>query len=181
MFVIEKKNEKRAIKKEEKRLEHERSKEEKENIQQIYGVSFLRRITEPTMNVLWKWNSLKAIMFGNKLVFDFSYENLMSQQELKSCSKQLLLSYSFNRLHNYPFHIHLCNVNMNGELIKKLYRHIPTLFDDDFPMTITTKSYLETFERDQLVYLSSDAPNVLEKVDSDKVYIIGAYVDRVSL
>lgn len=187
LFVIEKKNENRQAEKEEKYLDWEKSREDlnakKESGELIYGVgqnSFLRRIVEPTMNILWKWNSLKAIMYGNKLVFDFSYERYMRQQELNSCAKQVLESYSINRTHDYPFHIYLCNVYMNGELIKRLHRYIPTLFDDDFPMTITEKSFLEVFERDKLVYLSSDAPTMLEKIEPDMAYIIGAYVDKVS-
>lgn len=188
LFVNEKKRERQIAEKEERRLELEMSKEsldEKiENGEMIYGVghnSFLRRIVEPTMNALWKWNSLKAVMFGNKIVFDCSYERYMGQQEMKSCAKQILESYAVNRTHNYPFHIYLCNVYMNGELIKRLHRHIPPLFEDDFPITVTSKSYLEIFEQDQIVYLSSDAPNMLEKVDPDKVHIIGAYVDKVSI
>lgn len=187
LFSIEKKNENRKAEKAEKRMEAEKTRDDLyakiESGELIYGVgqnSFLRRVVEPTMSALWKWNCLKAIMFGNKIVFDCSYERYMRQQELKSCAKQILESYSVNRTHNFPFHIYLCNVYMNGELIKRLHRYIPTLFDNDFPITISTKSYLEIFEKDQLVYLSSNAPTTLEKIDPDSVYIIGAYVDKVS-
>jgi len=40
------------------------------------------------------------------------------------------------------------------------------------------KGYMDVFEKDKLVYLTSDSPNVLEAVTPDKYYIIGAIVDR---
>jgi tRNA (guanine9-N1)-methyltransferase len=40
------------------------------------------------------------------------------------------------------------------------------------------ESYSEKFEREELVYLTADSPNVLSQVDPAKVYVIGGIVDR---
>lgn len=41
-----------------------------------------------------------------------------------------------------------------------------------------TRSYLDIFPKEDLVYLTSDSPNELERFDPTKAYIIGGIVDR---
>ncbi|OXU26924.1 hypothetical protein TSAR_005571 [Trichomalopsis sarcophagae] len=188
LFVIEKQQEKRKQEQEENNIKLEQVREERKNKVQdpneiIYSIgnnSMFRRFVERTMNQLWNWNCLRSIMYGNKIVFDCSYEPYMKPQEIKSCAKQIMESFAINRVHNYPFVIYLCNANLSGPLIERLTRFMPTLFDDDFPMVVTSKSYLELFGRDSIVYLTSNAPKMLETFDPDSVYIIGAYVDKGS-
>lgn len=70
---------------------------------------------------------------------------------------------------------------MNGPLIEKLTRYIPTLLDDDFPINIRSESYLDIFDDSKLIYLSPNAPTNLHRYDADTIYILGAYVDKVKL
>ena len=103
----------------------------------------------------------------------------MSPKEIKSCAKQLVEVHGGNRRHDHPFHIYLCNVNINGFLIELLHRYIPNLFEKDFPMTVTSKSYLELFDKNKLVYLTPHCNAILDKYDPQATYIIGALVDKV--
>ncbi|GMF16796.1 unnamed protein product [Phytophthora lilii] len=42
----------------------------------------------------------------------------------------------------------------------------------------TSKSYMDLFKKESLVYLTADSPNTITKLSRDKVYIIGGIVDR---
>lgn len=102
----------------------------------------------------------------------------MSQQELKNTAKQLALAFSVNREHKNPFPIQFCNVNFNGPVMKHLLKHIPTLYNPEFPINISHKSYLDMFPREKLVYLTPHCRNEMTHFDYDSVYIIGSMVDR---
>ena len=188
LFIIEKQKEKRLKEKLEENIELERVREERKNkvvpegvMVYDFGHNFmLRRITDNTMNKMWNWNAHKASIFGNKLVFDLDYENFMSPLEIKSCAKQLMESFAINRMHDFPFEITFCNIKNKSMLFKRLITNIPTLLDDDFPINVRSESYLDLFDNSKLVYLSPDAPNMLEKYNPDEIYIIGAYVDKVT-
>lgn len=124
---------------------------------------------------------MKSKLFGNKIIYDFSFERYMNPKEKKSCAKQIRESFAYNRTQDSPLDIYFCNVDMKGDLIKQLFIMIPSLMDDDFPITVTHKSYLELFDKSQLVYLSSNTQAEVKKFDPDSIYIIGALVDKVSV
>jgi ribonuclease P protein 1 len=55
---------------------------------------------------------------------------------------------------------------------------IPTLYDSDFPINITEKSYLDLFPKENIVYLTPHCREELREFDHDAIYIIGAMVDK---
>ncbi|XP_063990012.1 mitochondrial ribonuclease P protein 1 homolog [Diachasmimorpha longicaudata] len=138
------------------------------------------RFYDSTMNQLGNWRLLKAMMWGQKLVMDCGYEHEMTRMERKNCARQMMLTWAANRDHIEPFDIHFCNFNPKGDLHEDFQAFIPTMYEDDFPMNITSKSYLEVFDKNQLVYLTPDSHVELREIDPDAIYIIGALVDKLS-
>ncbi|XP_078677544.1 tRNA methyltransferase 10 homolog C-like [Branchiostoma floridae x Branchiostoma belcheri] len=132
------------------------------------------------MDVFHGWNQARNMMFGSDLVFDFSYEDEMQFREKINLCDQLNEAWGANQKDTEPFHVHLVNFRPDGQTYKELGRSRG--YDEDFAEkmlgTVTEKSYLDLFPKEKLVYLTADSPHELRKFDPDKVYIVGALVDR---
>lgn len=119
----------------------------------------------------------QAMQFGEKLIFDCSYDQYMNKQEAKSAAKQLMITFAENRKHREPFDLHFCNVNFDGETFSKLQQYMPTLRNKSFPLNVHEGSYLDLFPKEQLVYLTPHCRNDLTEYDPEAIYIVGAMVD----
>lgn len=117
------------------------------------------------------------MQFGQKIIFDCSYDQYMTRREANSAAKQLMISFADNRRHKDPFDLHFCNVNFNGETFNGLQRYIPNLRSPTFPTNLCEGSYLDLFPKEKLVYLTPHCRNDLTDYDPDSIYIIGAMVD----
>ncbi|XP_018378107.1 PREDICTED: mitochondrial ribonuclease P protein 1 homolog [Trachymyrmex cornetzi] len=146
-----------------------------------YGLlnnSLFLRIYDTTINHYYNGRLIYNMMFEPKLVFDCGYENHMTRREIHNCSKQLSLSFAHNRVHANPLTLYFCNFNKDGLLKQHIHQNIPTLMQDDFPIVITSQSYLDIFPKNQLVYLTPHCRTNLTKYDPNMIYIIGALVDK---
>ncbi|KAJ9589340.1 hypothetical protein L9F63_017469 [Diploptera punctata] len=186
IFGVEKRKESKKLKKEESKKQKEESyicpkKEEDGHIQ--YGLgnnSMFLRVYDATITKFHNSRLFQAMLFGQKLVLDCAYDTYMNKHEAQNCSKQLMLLFSDNRLHDNPFDLHFCNVNKESIAMKTLAKYIPTLYDPDFPLNLTEKSYLDIFPKENLIYLTPHCREVIKEFDHDAVYIIGAMVDKVN-
>lgn len=64
--------------------------------------------------------------------------------------------------------------------MQKLHKFLPHIYEPYFPLNITSKSYLEIFNKKQLVYLTPNAQTSLKNFDPNLIYIIGGIVDKVT-
>ncbi|KPP72934.1 mitochondrial ribonuclease P protein 1-like [Scleropages formosus] len=177
---MEKKERKRSQKAAEvdKKQNAEVEDEEDDCSNRFQNKTFLLKFWTRSMDTVHNWRAAQAMCFGQPLVFDMSYEQIMSRQEMGSAISQLLESEGCNRRSTDPFHLHFCSLQPEGSYHRELRkRYGPTQWDR-LLVTATSQHYMDLFPRDQLVYLTADSRNVLKTFDHNKVYIVGSIVDK---
>ncbi|KAH7479310.1 hypothetical protein PRIC1_009142 [Phytophthora ramorum] len=117
---------------------------------------------------------LMAAEEGVKVVIDCEFEEKMTEKEKKSLSQQIMFSYGVNRRSRTP--MNACITSLHGDIRKNLEKI--SGFHEWQAFSGSTKSYMELFKKESLVYLTADSPNTITKLSRDKVYIIGGIVDR---
>ena len=170
----ERKKDERRQKNLERKEREKKEREESDHI--IYGFAgstIFLRVYDTTINMHYNNSLIQAMKFGQKLVIDCGYEEHMNNIESKNCGKQLMLMFAENRLHKDPYDLYFCNANPEYRAIKHFQKHVPTLYEPDFPVNITEKHYLDLFPKEKLVYLTPHCNNELKEYDHDAIYIIG--------
>ncbi|KAI8428717.1 hypothetical protein MSG28_007415 [Choristoneura fumiferana] len=95
----------------------------------MYGIShqsLFLRIRDQSMNNFDNYRALQAIMHGQPIVVDCSYEGNMIYREAVNAAKQMTFVFGDNRIHKDPFDVHMCNVNMRGYFYEQLQKNIPS-------------------------------------------------------
>ncbi|KAM5179713.1 tRNA methyltransferase 10 homolog C [Mantella aurantiaca] len=139
--------------------------------------TYILKVFQRSIDNFYAWRTAQAMIHGHPLVYDMAYDEYMSQKEIEGTISQLMFSEGFNKISDDPFHIYFCNLKPDGPYHKELVKRYHESWDKRL-ITTTEKSHIDIFPRDQLVYLTADSPNVLKKLDPDKIYIIGAFVDK---
>ncbi|RVE42856.1 hypothetical protein evm_012474 [Chilo suppressalis] len=186
LWKTERSRENQKAKKEARRKEFEffKPEENKEYPDDIlYGLqhqSLFLRIRDQSINNFDYYRTLQAILHGQKVVIDCSYEEHMVYRETVNAAKQMTFVFADNKIHKDPFDIHLCNVNDKGEFMKHLRKNIPPIDESWFPLNIHSQSYLDLFPKNKLVYLTPHCREELTTFDYDNIYIIGCMVDKIN-
>ncbi|KAK7078379.1 tRNA methyltransferase 10 C [Halocaridina rubra] len=189
LFLNQMKSENDKKKKELKRLKREAelqnidisaNRYESEDGHIKYGLwcnTIFMRILDTSMNQYYHGRLFNAMMYGQPLVFDLGYDTHMTSKERQGCANQLMGAFASNRVHEDPFYLHFCNANRDSDLVKRLERFTPTLYNLEFPLTVTPSSYLDCFPKEKLVYLTPHCREEMKRYDHDAIYIIGGLVD----
>ncbi|XP_036397116.1 tRNA methyltransferase 10 homolog C [Megalops cyprinoides] len=139
--------------------------------------TFLLHFWDRSMDSVLNWRAAQAMQFGQPLVFDMSYEQHMSRRELENTVSQLMESEGWNRRSADPFHLHFCNLQIEGSYHQELVKRYGVAWDR-LLVTATELRHVDLFPNNQLVYLTADSPNVLRAFDHSKVYVVGSLVDK---
>ncbi|CAG0886422.1 unnamed protein product [Darwinula stevensoni] len=186
LFKVEKAKEKQVIKKEEAAQLREvylaqRREERAKNPHIIYGLAkntILLKVYDKTMDMFHNYKVFNAMLWGQSIVFDLSYDSYMNQRECLNCADQIQMALAANRRHADPFHVQLCHVDAQSPTYRALEKFIPTIREPTYPLSIHEHSYLNLYPKDKLVYLTPHCREEIKEVDDDVTYIIGAIVDK---
>ncbi|XP_063206167.1 tRNA methyltransferase 10 homolog C [Chroicocephalus ridibundus] len=129
------------------------------------------------MDKAYSWRAAQAMIFGQPLVFDMSYEKDMSVREVANTVRQIVLSEGCNRRSVDPFHVHFCNLKDDSLYHKEFIKHYREAWGK-LLITVTDQCYTDIFPKDKLVYLTADSPKVMKTFDHNKIYIVGSMVDK---
>ncbi|KAL4240542.1 tRNA methyltransferase 10 [Mactra antiquata] len=126
----------------------------------------------PTRKQL-KHNKMSKSNCNLKVAIDCDFDDYMAEKDIKMLVKQIQFSYSANRRAENPLQFYCCGIS------GKTKERLESLGDyRGWDIRFRTQNYLEVFDKQSVVYLSSESPNVLETLDDNKVYIIGGLVDH---
>ncbi|XP_029609598.1 tRNA methyltransferase 10 homolog A [Salmo trutta] len=110
-----------------------------------------------------------------RLVIDCSFDNLMMFKDVRKLHKQIQRCYAVNRRAVHPVQFFL--TSLGGQLKQNMDKT-----DEGWvnwkDITVKEEAYHEVVAKEQLVYLTSDSPNVLTELDDTKAYVIGGLVDH---
>ena len=109
-----------------------------------------------------------------RIAIDLSFDDLMSDRDIHKLLKQVQRTYSINRRAEHPVQLYLTSF---GGRSKTILEEIKCNYGN-WDVHIKTEPYGDVFLQEDVVYLTSDSPNVLSEVDESKAYIIGGLVDH---
>jgi tRNA (guanine9-N1)-methyltransferase len=158
--------------------------QESENIQQQI-VSKITNETTVNKKAIIKESFLQLCNTNFAVIIDCDWEIHHSERNIKSLSQQIMFSYGLNRRHSNP-----CNLYITGLGPKLRTQLSKNHFEDWTGVESTNNDYLSFMQQTNnnennynltnktLVYLTSDAEETLETLDTSHAYIIGGIVDR---
>lgn len=134
----------------------------------------LAPIAESKMHKHFNNNIAFAAVHGPHLAIDLGFGADMREREVRNLFSQLLDCHGFNKQQREPFHLHFCGAPGQD----------PWLWDNlesrltEVPYTLTPDEVFTQYPAKSLVYLSPNAPKMLETFDHDAVYVLGGIVDQ---
>lgn len=109
------------------------------------------------------------------VAIDLSFDDLMTDKDLSSCASQLLRVYTTNRRAKRPIPIYFTGLDEGAKLYEKLQKNDGWR---NWDVQVHKKSFMELFDKDKIIYLTSESENVLDVFEKDSVLIIGGLVDH---
>uniref|UniRef100_A0A5S6Q2A9 RNA (guanine-9-)-methyltransferase domain-containing protein 1 n=1 Tax=Trichuris muris TaxID=70415 RepID=A0A5S6Q2A9_TRIMR len=136
-----------------------------------------RRIIDSTMNKIDEARLAFVQMYGQPLVLDLSPMKELSPIETDLTWSQLRECYFVNRTHLVPFNLHFTDCDTTLRTWSDAERYFCGGLHK-YMLEWHERSFCDLFPRERLVYLSPDSRHMLTSVEPDKIYVIGAMVDR---
>ena len=170
--IREQKKANRKLKKQLAKTNKQNSNPKSENLE--YSENHVSKKTLKLQTIEKLRNALKTEA-NPKICIDLQYEQFMNEKELVHLARQLSRVYGCNKKSENPCHLTFCHLPQDSKTHK-----ICSQKNDGFAnyiLNFSEKSLIETFTKEEIVYLSPDSDDILEEIDEKKVYVIGGLVD----
>nr|XP_039324453.1 tRNA methyltransferase 10 homolog A isoform X2 [Saimiri boliviensis boliviensis] len=105
-----------------------------------------------------------------RLIIDCSFDDLMVLKDIKKLHKQIQRCYAENRRALHPVQFYLTS---HGGQLKKNMDENDKGWVNWKDIHIKPEHYSELIKKEDLIYLTSDSPNILKELDESKAYVIG--------
>lgn len=110
-----------------------------------------------------------------RLVVDCSFDSLMVLKDVRKLHKQIQRCYAENRRASHPVQFYL--TSLGGQLKQNMDERDKGWVNWK-DIQVKLEHFQEVMRKEELVYLTSDSPNVLKELDETKAYVIGGLVDH---
>lgn len=137
------------------------------------------RIQKNTMSKTLETLMVPHLPFAQKVALDFSFDHLMTPREMNKLSVDMKNVCRANRWSTTPLNLHFCSFDPEKNLSARLVWGLTKARKFDSPYEFTQKPITDLFPKECIVYLSPEGDEVLDRIDHDAVYVIGALVDKV--
>ncbi|XP_056608654.1 tRNA methyltransferase 10 homolog B isoform X2 [Triplophysa dalaica] len=155
-----------------KRKEEKQRKKLNSRNKDINGTQLSKRV----MKAITKERLEDAREAGLVLCVDLSMTDHMSHKEISRLAGQIRRLYGSNKKALQPFHIFLTELKRDSLLYKECVRMNDGFLN--YLIDVTDETWFHLFPSEDVIYLTPDASKALERVDEDKVYILGGLVDE---
>lgn len=132
------------------------------------------------LELLWQTEKLPLARQSFQICVDCSFEPQMQPREIASLAQQLKYCYSYNKNAPNPCLVAATSLQEGDTTLTLLRKEVGLAEWAQRLFTCTSES-LEDYYRSQsskVIYLTSDSDTILEKLEDDKIYVIGGIVDR---
>ncbi|XP_053699170.1 tRNA methyltransferase 10 homolog A [Sabethes cyaneus] len=109
------------------------------------------------------------------IVVDLSFDGMMIDKDVAKCVKQLLRIYTMNRRSEIPIPLYFTGIQPEGAIEKHLKRNDGYQHWD---VKFSAESFVNLFDKQKLIYLTSESDNVLNDLEKGCIYVIGGLVDH---
>lgn len=109
-----------------------------------------------------------------RLVVDLDFQDFLNEKEIRSVASQINTAYGWIRHHSRPLEMHL--TYLKGRVKEAVERNTGS---SQWQLAKHEESFIDAFheQKDKIVYLSPDSPNILETLNPEHIYIIGGIAD----
>lgn len=177
-YMLQRKEERKKLERERKRAQAEADGRDLEAERRFVLERTAAGHRQRRLQHQWDTEKLPLANAGFQICLDCSFESAMTEKEIARLAKQLRYCYSANKRSPHP-----ClwsATSLKGETLDHLLKE--TGYSEwKNRAYIGTEKPLEDYYAENLsniVYLSSDSETVLDKLEANKIYVIGGIVDR---